>query len=97
MTHTEVKRNVRSLGNLAAEELEIDISALDSAGTETGVAPSGITEVRGFYAHVAEGAGEVVSYDETNGELEITDGSGAEVANDASLNVIVTWVGDPAN
>jgi len=97
MTHTEVDHNVRSLGNLTAEELEIDIDALDSAGTETGVSPDAIDAVRGFYAHVSGGTGEVVSYDETNGALAITDGSGAEVANDASLNVVVTWVGDPAN
>jgi len=98
MTHTEVKRNLRSLGNLDAEELEIDIGSLDSAGTETGVSPDAIDAVRGFYAHVSGGTGEAVSFDETNGELEITDGSGAEVGNGATINgVVVTWVGDPAN
>lgn len=94
MTHTQVRNDLESLGSLHAEVLEIDISALDSAGTETGVSPSKIDRVFGVFTHVSGGAGEVVSWDESNSELEITDGSGAEVANDATLNgVQVTFVG----
>jgi hypothetical protein len=94
MTHTEVRRDLRSVGNLSAETVEIDISALDSAGTETGVSPDAIDRVEFVAAHVKNGTGQRVSWDETNDELELTDGSGAEVANDATVNgVQVTFVG----
>lgn len=95
MTHTVVDRQVENFGSFMAEVLEIDISALDSAGTETGVSPSHIDDVYGFVAHVSGGTGQVISWDETNNELEVTDGSGTEVANDATVNgVRVTWIGD---
>jgi len=94
MTHTVVDRELENLGSYFAEVLEIDISSLSSAGTETGVSPNHLDDVYGFYAHVSGGTGQVISYDETNDELEVTDGSGSEVANNATINgVRVTWVG----
>lgn len=99
MTHTVTDTNLFNLGSLNAEEQVLDISSLSSAGTETGVSPDDIDRVKGFIAHVGSrddgGTGEVITYDETNNELEVTDGSGSEVADSTSIDEVhCIWIGD---
>jgi hypothetical protein len=94
MTHTEVSRNVENYGSLKAEVLEIDISSLDNAGVETGVSPEHLDDVQSVSSHVSGGTGEVVSWDETNDQLLLTDGAGSQVADNSTVNgVRVTFIG----
>jgi len=98
MTNSVVDTNIESLGSLTVEEQVLDISSLSSAGTETGVSPDNIDSVIGFTGFVGArndgGTGEVVSYDATNNELEITDGAGSAVADNSSVDEVhCLWIG----
>lgn len=100
MTHTNTSREVESFGSLAAEVLEIDITSLDNAGTETSVSPSHVDTVLGFAGHLKDGEGDIADMDfgwnETASELHVHNGSSGDAANNLDIGPVrVTWWGRP--
>lgn len=94
MTHTVVVRRLENFGSVMAEVQVVDISALDSAGVETGVGPEHITNVDGFAGHVRDGEGQFIAWDQTNDELHLLDGAGSQVGNNSEINgVHCVWTG----
>lgn len=100
MTHTNTTRELENAGSLHMEVLEIDISSLDSAGTENNVAPTHLDDVRGFTAHHIDGQGTgdfaFPGWNETSNDLFVHNGTGTDglANNNAAVNdTRVVWFG----
>jgi hypothetical protein len=94
MTHTVQDVRTENWGSQMVEVQEVNITSLDSAGSESGISPGRLNEADGFVGHAEEGTGEFVSYDETNGALKILDNTGAQVTSGTDVGVVrCVWFG----